>query len=219
MLKFITEKSPYIADVIQFFKKPGLYLPAKKASFKNLLLLALAEFILILPVILFVGFFSGDKFDSMAFDELEDKPFLLFFLVVVLAPLLEELLFRYHQNRKYFSIVLTLIVAALVAIEVYSFILYVIYLVVLLGFKVSKKDFPISLMVYFTSGFFALIHLTNYVEVDWWADFYWAPLLVFSQFIGGIILSFIRLHEGLWKAILFHGMWNGFLSIFLFMPE
>src|SRR5690606_38621929 len=111
-----------------------------------------------------------------------------------------------------FSIILTLIVAALlVSKEVNSFILYVIYLLALFGFKVSKKDFPIFLMVYFTSGFFAIVHLANYVEVDWWTDFYWAPLLVFSQFIGGIILSFIRFHEGLFKAMLFHAMWNGLL--------
>ena len=220
MIKFITEKSPYLADVIQFFKKPTLYLPAKKASFQDFLILALAELILILPVILFITFFLGDKFENMVFDDLEDKPILILFAVVILAPLLEELYFRYHQNRKYLSILLTLIVAVFAIIaEVYLSIFYLIYLVVLLGFKVSKKEIPIPFMVYSVSVFFAFVHLTNYVEVDWLANFYWAPMLVFSQFIGGIILSFIRVHEGLFKAMLFHGMWNGLLSVFLFLPE
>ncbi|WP_439488931.1 CPBP family glutamic-type intramembrane protease [Algoriphagus sp.] len=219
MVNSIAEKSPYLADVIRFFIKPELYLPAKKSSFKDFLLLGFANFILIVPVLLFVDFFTGDRFDSMVFDDLEDNPYLMLFAVAILAPILEEVLFRYHQNRKYFSIIFTLTVAALVSIEVHSFILYVTYLFVLLGFKISKKAIPIPLMVYFTSGFFALVHLTNYIGVDWWIDFYWAPLLVFSQFIGGIVLSFIRLHEGLFKAMLFHAMWNGFFSLVLFLPD
>jgi len=45
MLKFIREKSPYLADVLQFFKKPGRYLPAKKASFKDFAILMIAKLI------------------------------------------------------------------------------------------------------------------------------------------------------------------------------
>jgi membrane protease YdiL (CAAX protease family) len=96
MIKSITAKSPYLADIIQFFKKPGLYLPAKKASFKDFLILVLAKFIFIFPIILLTDYLSGDRFDSNVFDDLDDKPYLLFFAVVILAPMGEELYFRYH---------------------------------------------------------------------------------------------------------------------------
>jgi hypothetical protein len=220
MIKSITAKSPYLADIIQFFKKPGLYFPAKKASFKDFLILVLAKFIFIFPIILLTHYLSGDRFDSNVSDDLDDKPYLLFFAVVILAPMGEELYFRYHQNRKYLSIILTLIVTVLTVIaEYYLCIFYLIYLMILLGSKVLKREIPTPLMVYSVSIFFAFFHLTNYEDVNWWTNFYWAPLLVFSQFIGGIILSFIRMHEGLLKGMLFHGMWNGTFALFIFLPE
>jgi len=90
-----------------------------------------------------------------------------------IAPLLEDLYFRYHQNRKYLSILLTFIVTAFTIVGInYLFIAYAIYLIVLLGLKLAKKEIPIPLMVYFVSGFFAFVHLTNYLGINWWANFY-----------------------------------------------
>jgi len=76
----------------------------------------------------------------MVVDDLEDKPYLLFFMAVFIAPLLEGLYFRYHQNRNYLSIILTFIVTAFAIVTIhYLLIAYAIYLIVLLGLKVKKK--------------------------------------------------------------------------------
>lgn len=48
---------------------------------------------------------------------------------------------------------------------------------------------------------FGLLHLTNYTAVEvWW----YAPLLVLPQLIGGFIYGYVRIRLGFWYAVLLH---------------
>ncbi|OAN46114.1 hypothetical protein A6A03_13305 [Chloroflexus islandicus] len=48
---------------------------------------------------------------------------------------------------------------------------------------------------------FGLLHLTNYTTVGaWW----FAPLLVLPQLIGGFIYGYVRIRIGFWYAVLLH---------------
>jgi membrane protease YdiL (CAAX protease family) len=61
--------------------------------------------------------------------------------------------------------------------------------------------------------FFALVHIGNYKDFDYSAYFYLVPLLVSPQFLGGLILGYIRLNQGMKWAIIFHAVFNALLLI------
>lgn len=80
----------------------------------------------------------------------------------------------------------------------------------IVGQKFWQKAFPY--LVYISSIFFGLIHITNYENDE--TEFYiLAPLIVASQMIGGFVLAFIRVKFNLFWAIFYHFLWNSFVAI------
>jgi hypothetical protein len=165
----------------------------------------------------------------------------LFFLGVILAPLLEEAAFRmglkFSPFRLSFSLALLSYffypsILSFIGInltkELTTFIPLILLIVIGLFFgfifrilnenqsieRFYKKYFFI--IFYSLVVIFAIVHIMNYSNFN--QIWFLTPLIVAPQFLGGITMGFIRINFGLQWSIIQHMLWNGFLfspSIFL----
>ncbi|QFT76033.1 CPBP family intramembrane glutamic endopeptidase [Erythrobacter sp. THAF29] len=156
-------------------------------------------------------------------------------LVVVLAPILEELGFRSWLSGKpghVFGLlafaVVTVLVATLLAAGGFSVaddpissglaglgigIVFGTSVAVMLVLALRNRP-PLGWFVqlfpavfWLSALAFGLIHLLNYPE----EGVFWLALpLVIPQFVLGTILGYVRVHYGLWTAIVLHALHNGF---------
>ncbi len=102
-------------------------------------------------------------------------------LGVVIAPLLEELIFRGILRYKWYSDVFVI--------------------------KERWDNKYFKYLVYISIISFALLHSTNYENSS--VIFYLLlPMLVLSQAFGGLILTFLRVRFSLWTSICYHSSWN-----------
>ncbi len=67
-------------------------------------------------------------------------------------------------------------------------------------------------LVYISITLFAFIHISRY-EKSSLIIYIFAPLLLISQLVNGITLTFLRVRYNLRTSILFHAMWNFMLAI------
>lgn len=111
----------------------------------------------------------------------------VFFLAVILAPVFEELIFRYLLRYK--------------ALQKRIF-----------SRETWDKIFPY--LVYGFSISFGLLHLFNY-QNDGLLFYLFSPLVVLSQLFGGFVLSFIRVRINFIWGMFFHALWNFILAILL----
>ncbi|MCS7055847.1 MAG: CPBP family glutamic-type intramembrane protease [Thermoflexales bacterium] len=59
----------------------------------------------------------------------------------------------------------------------------------------------VGVYYYFSSLLFGFIHLTNYTSLGaWW----YAPILILPQIIGGFVFGYVRIRLGFWYAVLAH---------------
>ena len=70
-----------------------------------------------------------------------------------------------------------------------------------------RAIFPIAF--WFSALAFALIHIANYQDGDWYA----LLPLVLPQLVLGTICAYLRVHHGLWSAILMHVLHNGIIVL------
>lgn len=202
------------------------------------LIIAVIVGIIISFALLAVGYDSGDHALS---DPKYQNPFTLFFLGVILAPLLEEAAFRmglrFSPFRLSFSLALLSYffypsIFSFLGInltkEITTFMPILLLLVIGLFFgfifrilnenksieRFYKKYFFI--IFYSSAVVFAGVHIMNYSNFN--QIWFLAPLIVAPQFLGGLTMGFIRINFGLQWSIMQHMLWNGFLfspSIFL----
>ncbi|WP_397376458.1 CPBP family glutamic-type intramembrane protease [Paenimyroides aestuarii] len=111
-----------------------------------------------------------------------------FFGYVLIVPFIEEVIFRYFLRYKG-------IITSLTSQQKW------------------QKNFP--WIVYFSIILFAYIHIGNYTNNN--LLFYiLSPLIVSSQLIMGILVTFIRVRLSFFWGILYHSMWN---FLILSIPE
>lgn len=102
------------------------------------------------------------------------------FLFSVLAPVMEEFIFRYFLRYNGFN-------TKIISIQKW------------------KKVFPY--LVYSSSICFGFVHLSNYTNSS--NLFYMlSPIIILSQLAGGLILSFIRVRLNFIWGVLYHALWN-----------
>ncbi len=203
-----------IQNLLTFIKSPVAPEQYSTISFKAFVVLLLALFIIIIPYGLLIETIGLDQFDHKMEEFVKSNKFLVIFAVAVLAPVLEELVFRYHLNFKKSSV---LIGYAISFIFTYNSIALLIIATLYFGFifiKLLLKQQPdLKFCIYTSTTLFALVHLTNFGNFDLQQHFYWVPLLVGAQFVIGLVLSFIRVSHGIYTSILFHGVYNAVLVI------
>lgn len=201
-------------DLILFVKKPQIIREVAPLSVSNFFLLLMITFGLVIPYAFLLEFMGVGEFDNIIQEMMRNQKALVLVLVIVLAPLIEETIFRYHLSLQKKAIIASLLLSVLMISQLWIIAVgLMIYLLVLLMLVIRKNPPAIHIVVYISAFFFGIVHLGNYRDFDFFSNFYWIPFLVLIQFGLGLLLSFIRLHYGLLKAMLFHAVYNAVLAV------
>lgn len=177
------------------------------------------------------------ELSNMSFDNKVLQFLAMFGLAVIVAPLIEEIIFRFPLKYRrgalvYGGIVVGMLgtgiamnvgmifkTAAFVGTGV-GILSYALMLYMNTGEEkldqLSKKLFPF--LFYASALVFAFAHISNYeLPADRW---YITPALVMPQFFLGLMLGYARIKYGLWAAIFLHALNNLLPTIALaLMPE
>lgn len=169
----------------------------------------LFTYILIVLMAILTGIFPAlvvpDEKDNAIFKLIETYPLPLVILIgTVFIPLIEELIFRLGLSHKYnllFQLILGM--SRLLNTEKQHRIQQWLHK----GWDRSYAGF-----FYFVAILFALLHLFNY-ELSWKIVLL-SPLLVLPQFLGGLVIGYLRIRQGFVWGFLLHFLYNfTFLAI------
>jgi uncharacterized protein len=201
-------------DLLLFVKKPQINRAVAPLTVHNFLLLLMLTLGLVIPYGILLEFMGVGDFDNIIQELIRDQKALVLLLVIVIAPLVEETIFRYHLSLQKKAILWSLIASVFMISQLWIIAAgLMIYLLVLLVLVVRKNPPPLHIVVCISAFFFGIVHLGNYRDFDFLSNFHWVPFLVLIQFGLGLLLSFIRLHYGLLKAMLFHAVYNAVLVV------
>lgn len=201
-------------NLISFIKRPHIIPSAAPLSVQNFFMLLMITFGLVIPYGFLLEFMGVGEFDNILQEMIRDQKVLVLVMVIILAPLIEEIIFRYHLSLNKKAIMWSLIASVLMISQLWVIGAgLMIYLLILWILAMQKKALSLHLVVYISAFFFGIVHLSNYRDFDFFSNFYWIPFLVMIQFGLGLLLSFIRLHYGLLRAILFHAVYNAVLAV------
>jgi membrane protease YdiL (CAAX protease family) len=178
-------------NILKWIKEPD-YIPLD-IQWKNKVKILSQIFILdILIGVIFIGLtYLIDNYVLKIKEELIDiDPLILLLFAVVLLPILEEFIFRFPLKYKRNYIIR--------GIDK------------LFGGRIKDKwNKSFKYFVYIMAITFGLIHLSNFNNNEF-LFFCLGPLIVGSQLIGGLILSYTRIKLGFSWAIIHHGLFNLF---------
>ncbi len=201
------------------------------SQFILLLFLAFAfMFVALIPIAVLNKIFNFDHIHA------HKTALSMFFGAVLIAPVIEELMFRLllkpiKQNLIIFIIITLPFSIYLCIIASYLgftlLILFQLLILVLINtpqhylFKTQRifiRHF--KFFYYFSIISFGFLHITNFTfeEVNVWI-LLCSPLLVAPQCILGAIIGFIRVKFGFTYAIGFHASYNGVLVLFTALGE
>jgi uncharacterized protein len=134
----------------------------------------------------------------------------IFFNVVVLAPIIEEFIFRFHQKLKFKNVLTSLGFSVLLFFGDFFLLILIIYfsfLLICLRINIKLSNLVI---VYSSSVLFALGHVIQNQNLDFFNLNSQILISFFPHFISALILSFIFLNKGIKYSIFFHSIWNFF---------
>lgn len=197
-----------------YLKEPTIAADYQRIKLKEFVLLLLLTFLVVVPFALLLEWAGVDQFDHILMEMLDTNKWLVLTFGVLIAPLIEEPIYRLHLDRQRSSIWWGLGLAVLTFSEFwFPTAILMIYLVYLL-IRSRDADPPSQKFVVYTSAIlFALVHMGNYIDFDFGKYFYWVPFLVIVQFWIGLVLSYIRSKYGMWTAIGFHAVYNAVFII------
>ncbi len=204
-----------ILKFINFIKKPVSPSNFSSIPIKDFIILLFALLAFSVPLYLILDYLGLDQFDHKGEEFLlNSNKFLIFMLAIVIAPIVEELIFRYHLNFKKSSIfigfALSFILTYNLVVGMILASLYFIFTIIIIILKLKPN---LKFYIYSSSTLFALIHIINYEGFDFMQYFYFVPLMVASQFFVGLVLSYIRIKYNIYNAILFHAVFNAVLIL------
>lgn len=177
-----------IYDLVKFLKKPDdkRIQLTLKQKIHFLLRLFAVEAIVSLMLIPILAIVEDVTESEYGSDE-NSEMIQLFILTVIVFPVIEELVFRYFLNYNRIN-------PKLISLKKWNII------------------FP--WLVYVSAIAFASLHIFNFsFSLDYW---FLLPVLVISQFFGGLIITFIRVRLNFYYGVLYHVLWN--FSFFMVIP-
>lgn len=181
-----------LSDFVGFMKKPDdVQLPVGRLKKLHILAIFLVlELIITIVAILPLLSLLQDTLE-LDFTELEFDNFYIEAAIIVIAgPFAEELIFRYFLRYKGLK---TKIIKQ----------------------RYWNRAFPY--LVYVSAITFGMVHAANYSNNS--NLFYvLSPLIVLSQLIGGLILSYIRVRLNFIWGVLFHATWNLIIVSLSYLP-
>ena len=123
----------------------------------------------------------------------DSHPVLIFFLVVLIAPIIEESIFRFplKYQRNYLARLISFLSKGWLKKRWGSFFKYFLYLSIIL---------------------FGVIHLLNFSNSEI-LFFVFSPVIIGSQLTGGILLSYTRIKLGFVWSIFQHSVFNLILLV------
>ncbi len=209
-------------ELLNFLKNPYKASEYRNIKGKEFLFLLLIIIMVVIPFPLLIELAELDQLDHKLIEMLEKNRWLVAIGAIVLAPMIEEPVFRLHLDLKKASIWWGLALSIfLIGDFWYPIVLFWGYLI-FLQVRVSQGNPPsMKFIVYCSATFFAIVHMANFKELDYSEFIFWIPLLVGSQFFEGLILSYIRLNFGIKWSILFHGAFNAIFilpAVYFFNP-
>lgn len=146
-----------------------------------------------------------------------------FFVTVFIAPIMEELAFRYSVKINKFTISISMSIQIVIYMHMlnlfdatfYERVLLMIVFAIFCYFTVGQKlntllNKNFNIYLYFNLLAFSFLHGFNF-SYDEVFHFLFIPILISLQFFFGLYLSFIRLRQNILYAICFHIIHNGFI--------
>jgi len=227
--------SEFMNEAFRFAIKPTL---KEAIPFSWLTLIKTLGYALVLDfglmtiALIIMGLVVGSSLDDQhQFKELLKtlSPLVLFFMVAILAPLLEETIFRLFLRFHTLTLFASILAGALFFIPrnegvslwivsgVFAFIflgLVGLYLQPEHATKVLKKFWEQHFWVLYYASvlIFGLAHISNY-NLPVWKLTLLAPILVLPQILLGFILGYLRIRFGFVYAVLLHAFHNGILIL------
>lgn len=193
-----------IENIINFLKNPNRPETFADMTIKEFLKLLLITFLAIVPLGLLLHLFDIEQFDHKIEALIQNHLWLLVFAGIFIAPLLEEPVYRLHQNLKYKSIAWSFGLSFLLIHDTwYPLIVFWVYLAYLFIQLNQGKQPSLKIVIWVSSILFGLVHMGNYTDFDYSKYFYLVPFLVGIQILLGLILSYVRLTYGMKWAIFF----------------
>lgn len=214
-----------ITSLYRFIFNP--YIPTrKKANLKEFIRLLFVYALLTLPLVIISSFVA--KVLRVTHVEFSKESTLLILYGVFGAPILEEIIFRSWLNwtkRNIYILIATFFLLVGLSFFRHKFqhiyiMLFLMLLVVILTYllkNIKVKPFINKHFKYFYWGssiIFGLVHASNYSGNIWYLIGF-SFILGSPQIIGGFILCYIRMNNGLRYSILFHILVNSYLLLSL----
>jgi len=219
-----------VKEFLDFVKNPS-YIPEnttmalnEKVSFiKKLLKFKALLLIILVPILIYTKRMTG-----ATRDDLQDT-WTTYLSIVIIAPIMEEIIFRYGLRYS------KTIIACLIWVPVYWIVKYTgsesnLSLAIGISFlsipiiRFALKPFDVKLKKIWIRGFpflfhvfaitFGLVHLSNYSHIS---NYFLAIPLVSTQIVSGYVLGFVRMKFGLIYSMGLHSAWNFLVSITLFV--
>ena len=149
-----------------------------------------------------------------------------FFLIVFIAPFIEELTYRFFLRRNMISILISLFFIIYFAISILNDTSFYNFELSILLPKITMAAIPVLILYFFFKSFliwlnkinykyifwvscisFALAHLMNFSPLSFYEKMFF-PILVIPQFVYGVIFGFMRVKYGFLWGLLLHMLIN-----------
>jgi membrane protease YdiL (CAAX protease family) len=219
-----------LGKLLEYLLNPH-YLKNEKIQWSLFFKLLLLFYIISLPV----GFIVGLLIKLLNFHDTEFNynTLTILFAGIILAPIIEEILFRLLLIPKYKNVIIffcfSICMASMSVIKGSKLylIIFLIFGVVSFLFLRNKKYLRNAqrfLMNHFYYIFYAscilfgLYHVTNYTPVNY-KLLLLMPIIVFPQMVVGAFLGYIRMKFGITYSILFHSITNIFPILVLLFTK
>ncbi|AWD32243.1 hypothetical protein CKSOR_00102 [Candidatus Kinetoplastibacterium sorsogonicusi] len=211
-----------IKDFQLFIKSPNFHSKYKKNDIKNisffikrLKYLIICVFLLWILNIFFIGPIVNFIILKTGVQHKINHLNLSFFKAVIVAPIVEELMFRYILRKPLgFIIIYPLIISFIFNLSNIKIFLILMPLI-LCNYVLRKnlkfcwlrnyvKIFPY--IFHLISILFALLHILNFSNISKFSIL--IPFLVLPQWFTGIVLGWIRMRYSIYDSILLHSLFN-----------
>lgn len=210
----------YVKKPVYILEESTMTLKERLFYIKQLLKFKLCAVLVLIPFMILAKKVTGaDSFhwnDSWTF----------YFSIVLIAPILEELVFR--NALKYSRVAIAIAIGLILRMICKNFITQPDYIPTAIGLCFLSIPFIAIALKYVDSALknlwinnfhfifhavaiiFGLVHLSNYDHIN---NYFLAIPLIASQVISGYVLGFIKMKFGILYSISLHSTWNFITSI------